>query len=622
MCAKSIQQPEMPDYFYLRPRSRNWQVRLMAPQKIQPLLDKREYRQSTGTSDRQKARVIGAQLIADKLQEWEALAATLNLDDSTAATTHLSAQLIERICESRLASWLKSDEEERFEDGGLTSEEFDELSRFCELTDAAMRSTLARGPAGPHWNHALDSVFDWCLTLGYDVSPQDPLLTPLVRGFAAAEKLAMSKLSARNSGEDVATPSEPDEFVLAKTNPSRSMASVSLMTPLYEEHKSKTVGWQTVSKNVSIWQRLIEFTDDAPLDSLKSNHIYYFLEARLNAAQDPWSVGYTHGPACRALDEIFSLARTLGHMTAPNPVREMETKPTIRKEENAKRKNPRYPFTTQQINQIYQSNWYDPRATQWTGKMAKDLAGRYWPPLIDQLHGLRGVEALQLVANDFDFSGPVPLVTFKLELTIGKDTDGDEVVDRASMPARSLKNGHTRRTLPIHPKLVELGLVEYVKGRKSLGGITPLFESALPDPGGKRPQWGRAYSQCFLPFVRDTLGFGKGYGNHSWRHKFEDVIRAANVHHGTWPTGVPQLISGRKIPRNADSGVFLAVGSEDDYGDGYDPASLQKYMAQLRFDEIEFPPPFKAWLAGARWRKGVIIGAHEKRSYQPQPSSN
>jgi hypothetical protein len=606
MCAKSVQQLEMTEYFHLRPGSRNWQVRLIAPQSLQPFLDKPDYRKSTGTSDRKRARVIGTQLILDKLQEWEVLQASVNVSDVPAPPTHLSTSLIAEICERRLASWLKSDEDERYENGGLTTDEFDELERFCELTDAAMRATLARGPASTHWNHALDAVFDWCLTLGYDVSPEDPQLNQLVRSFAAADKLAMTKLSARNAGEEVETPKEPSQRAISHDATPKSSHRMSAMTPLYEPRKSKTVEWKSVSKNVSIWNRFVAFMSDAPLDSIRSSHVYHFLEERLNAAEDYWSMEYAHGPACTALDEVFSLARTMEMMTAPNPVKAMESKPTISKDENAKRKHPRRPFTTAQINAIFQSDWYDPNAANWKGKMGQDLAARYWPPLVDQLHGLRGVEALQLIADDFNFSGPVPLVTFKVALADDDKQDEAPIEGTASksdnssaLPARRQKNDHTRRTLPIHPKLVELGLVQYVNGRKALGSNTPLFDSSLPEPGGEHPQWGRAYSQRFLPFVRDTLGFGRGYGNHSWRHKFEDAIREANVRNGTWPAGVPQLLSGRRLPRVIDREIFREVSSAEAYGDGYDPASLLKYLAQLNFEEIKFPPPYERWIAGA-----------------------
>jgi len=606
MCAKAVQQPEMPTYFEKRKGSANWRVRMVAPQHLHPYLENPEFRRSTRTPDSRKAQIIGTPWIAEQLQAWADLESSLRLSESPASSVHLSDSLVAEICDRRLASWLKSDEDERYGPEGIADSEFDELCKFCELTDAAMRSAIARGPASAQWGHVVDSVLDWCFTIGYDIDTTDPMFTNLVRSFAAAEKLAMAKLSARNSGDVVATPEAPLSGGISSpaAHPIGAKGEMSALTEPYREHKSKTVGSKSVSKNVSIWNRFVDYMQDAPLNSITAKNIYDFLDSRLNADDGPWSMGYAHGPACTALNEVFAYARTMGLMTAPNPVLNLEVKPTISKAQNARRTNPRRPFTTEQINTIYASKWYDPNARDWKGKMGQDLAGRYWPPLITNLHGLRGVEALQLVAGDFDLQGPVPLVTFQIDLAIeidAKDLSDVSAVDAESLaiPQRSHKNEQTRRTLPIHPQLVKLGLVEFVKARLAFGVNTPLFDSSLPEPGGVNPQWGRAYTQRFLPFVRDTLKFGKGYGNHSWRHKFEDALRDANIQHGTWPAGVPQLVSGRKKPRKVDNEIFREVGSEDDYGDGYDPASILKYIEQLTFPGVVFPPPFAEWIAKA-----------------------
>jgi hypothetical protein len=192
------------------------------------------------------------------------------------------------------------------------------------------------------------------------------------------------------------------------------------------------------------------------------------------------------------------------------------------KKEQEARKRPRYPVKAQQLNALFASDWYDPSATSWTGKMRSDLAARYWGPLISMCHGSRVREVVQLVSHDFEVVDGVLFMTIQTELP------GESKGKARPLPERSLKNASTHRTVPVHPTLCALGFREFVDSFKATHpAATPLFPSAVPRPGGKSPVWGRAYEQAFLRQVRDRLGFGSGFGNHSFRHQAEDRIRDA-----------------------------------------------------------------------------------------------
>lgn len=106
--------------------------------------------------------------------------------------------------------------------------------------------------------------------------------------------------------------------------------------------------------------------------------------------------------------------------------------------------------------------------------------------------------------------------------------------------------------------------------------------------------WGRAFEQSFLRYVRDTLGFGKGFGSHSFRHLFEDRIRQAQAV-AVWPAGISQVLSGRQLTRDKDREFFRELGSEQEYGNGYQPAALLPYLERLNFDDMSFPAEFLHW---------------------------
>ena len=159
--------------------------------------------------------------------------------------------------------------------------------------------------------------------------------------------------------------------------------------------------------------------------------------------------------------------------------------------------------------------------------------------------------------------------------------------------------------MPVHPSLIELGFVEFVALRRRESGTNALlFPSSAPNEGGKSPKLGRAYEQTFLRFVRDTMAFGSGYGNHSFRHQLEDRVRNAQAASGAWPPGLGQQYTGRKQTRKADVGIVLSEGSEADYGRGYLPADILPYITRINFSDISLPMPYAAWLKG-RTQAGI-----------------
>lgn len=374
-------------------------------------------------------------------------------------------------------------------------------------------------------------------------------------------------------------PSEPSETNKAK-KATETNFKLSDVVPIFEKHLA-SINRKTQTTNLSIWKRLTEFCGDKPLAAMQSNDIYNFLEARLDDKVKPWSQKYT-GRAKNVLREAFGLAQTK-NMTTRNPVSEMTVSPRISANEDELRQKPRYPYSMDQLNEILESDWYNPDATRWRGKLREDLGARYWVPLICLFHGLRIREALQLHTHDLTLSS-IPLVTIQVEV---------ETEDNA--PKRNLKNDATKRQIPIHPILVSLGFMEFVEDAKKRKIDGPLFPSSLPKPGGVAPMWGRSYEQGYLRYVRDTLGFGSGFGNHSYRHTTEDRIRDIQLDR-MWPPGLSQFYTGRTLPRDADKWLLRLQGSESDYGKGYIPERILPYVAKIQFPDLRLPPPFKQWL--------------------------
>lgn len=340
---------------------------------------------------------------------------------------------------------------------------------------------------------------------------------------------------------------------------------------------------KTRSTKLSIWHRFVTSFNGKPVTSITSADIYNFIESRINADKDAWSHKYATGRAKKALFEVFGLAKTHG-LIDRNPVSELDVLPKLNAKKEQEHLQPRLPYTSAQLNELFTSDWYCPKAKNWHGKMKSDLGARYWIPLLCLWHGFRVSEATQLQTHDIDIE--------KSLITIQVSEEEDELG-----PERSIKNAASSRMVPIHPKILALGFIRFVANIKLHYENGPLFPSALPKLGGKSPAWGRSYAQAFLRHVRDTLGFGNGYGNHSFRHALEDRIRAAKVEQ-MWPEGLSHTYTGRSSTRKQDKSISLEEGSEKYYGNGYSHDAIRRYISRIEYPEVVLPPTFETWLEG------------------------
>lgn len=575
---KPNQQLTVPQHFYRPPNSRNWYVRLVPPRHIKKLTGESEFRLSTGQSDLKRARPIGTSLIADKLRQWDSLARSLGADLPTPRV--LDQALIEDLCARRLYSWSASDDEDRA--AGLSDADIEEIDAFCGLTDKAMRSVLAQGPASGEWAYAVGSVLEWASVNGHDLDVTDPRFPTLVREFAKVEKEAQRLIASRNQGD---TPAAPE--------PARPR--LSSITAVFKEHKQKQGDPKYVGTLLHTWNTFVAHCGDIPFDSVTQAHIFAFFESRVRATEKPWSLARAKGFGRRVLREFFSLAKVHGLMTNQNPLDGFETFPSLSKVEESSHKKPRFPFTTKQLNALFASCWYDPNEDQaFKGKMRSDLGARYWVPLIGLLHGNRVREAVQLIASDFERDQHGHLyIQFRSEIDAAEDEDVDKVVRK-----RRLKNEPSARRVPVHPLLIALGLESFLEQRRHVDGHNALlFPSTLPAAESQTPKLGRAYEQAFLRHVRDRLKFGSGFGNHSFRHQLEDRIREAQAKKGLWPAGMGQQYTGRKRTRAADREFLADEGSERLYGNGYEPASMLPFVQRLDFSDVQVPPAYNAWIS-------------------------
>lgn len=130
-----------------------------------------------------------------------------------------------------------------------------------------------------------------------------------------------------------------------------------------------------------------------------------------------------------------------------------------------------------------------------------------WAHWVMAFTGMRAGEVLQLLGRDVRRDGDVWII------------DINEIGD-----GKSVKTGQ-RRHVPVHPALVDEGFLAYAQ---TIAADAPLFPDKTLDRFGNRG--GRAWN-LIGKWVWDVVGLTDRLKapDHSWRHRVEDEMRAAEV---------------------------------------------------------------------------------------------
>jgi site-specific recombinase XerD len=174
----------------------------------------------------------------------------------------------------------------------------------------------------------------------------------------------------------------------------------------------------------------------------------------------------------------------------------------------------------------------------------KEKGYRRWVPWLLAFTGARLDEVCQALAAD-----------------IRQDpATGFWYLDINAEAGKKLKNVGSARKVPLHPALIREGFLDFVKSR----GRGPLFPDLKPDRFGSR---GGNATKVLGRWTR-SLGITDRAKapNHSWRHRFKDVCRAAGIE-----KSVHDALTG-----HASSDVG------DGYGSGYELPRLAPEIERIK----------------------------------------
>uniref|UniRef100_UPI0012EC0395 site-specific integrase n=1 Tax=Terasakiella pusilla TaxID=64973 RepID=UPI0012EC0395 len=202
----------------------------------------------------------------------------------------------------------------------------------------------------------------------------------------------------------------------------------------------------------------------------------------------------------------------------------------------------RLPFSDWQLEKIF------------TGLVDKSGA-EYWVPHIGLYNGLRLNEICQLNVEDIIVRDKVWCFNITRETDRGID---DKV----------LKTKTSERVVPVHPQLLELGFMRYLKQfeRKPRG---KLFPDIKPGTTGYRSD---QFSKWFARFLKSIDADGDRTSFHSFRHNFRDALRQADVRHE-----IAMLLGGWSDRSNSRA-------SQAFYGRGYSMDVVAEELGKVRYD--------------------------------------
>lgn len=305
--------------------------------------------------------------------------------------------------------------------------------------------------------------------------------------------------------------------------PSPKLASEALKEFIQDRTISK--GWtdKTAESTLKRLEGFLYIIGDKPVTEYTREDIYSY---RIKVQQLPLNMNKYSKFDDRGIDEVIALNKG-GEVISTSTVDKhlmwvrsffdwMATNQLIphnvAKDVNiAKKSNPldaRSPFTKEDLVVLFGS------LKDYSDNLQKTLTSRperVWIPLIGLYHGMRLNEICQLFEDDIIDNEGIPCIRI--------------IENEARL--QHVKNNGSRRTIPIHPKLIDIGFLEYVSQIRKVSPKGQLFPHLTPTRDG----YGKNMTYWFNKTVLDRLGL-KGETKkdfHSFRHTVIDEFKNSDA---------------------------------------------------------------------------------------------
>lgn len=437
-----------------------------------------------------------------------------------------------------------------------------EINEFDESVQQRVRDLTTRHGFGP------DELTEARLT---------DIANGVARTFIEQQRLFLLRL------EDRLAPFVPTDSLFTNGNASQSEKSTLL------NYKGPSLGdavqsyletyrsvWKLKTYKARVWQLryLVEFIGaERPLASVKPSDIRSYrdtvLTLRANHGFQP-SQSFTAKQTCnpeariqkqtaslifQPIKAFFKWAVSTEGLIESNPAQDIKI---VAK--NDKSFEPvRRPFEAAEIEQLFSSSTFTGCKSKHRRYVAGEQVykdGKYWIPILGYLTGCRLGELVQLAIEDVREEDGILYLDINEKSLAGND-------------AKSVKSKAGRRKVPLHPDLVALGFMDFVKKRakQDKGSVRLFSEIRFGNDGQASTEYSKIFGRLMdkVGLTDPLLVF------HSWRHGVEDALRDA----GRQPYIIDRIVGHADATMGGKygKGVSLTVLAEA-VGDMKLPVSL------------------------------------------------
>ena len=258
---------------------------------------------------------------------------------------------------------------------------------------------------------------------------------------------------------------------------------------------------RTVDKMKRVISRFEEVVGRLPITSIKKTHAVAFKDALLEA-------GFTAANTNQYLTELS----TILSFAVNQAIIEINPATGTKIKTNESARDSRHPFDHTALKAVFNSPIYTSNHRPVGGKGE----AAYWLPLLALYTGARLDELCQLHVND------IRQETYQDALDASHTTWVLRITDEGA--GQKLKNAGSRRRVPIHQVLLNLGFIEYAQAQTGIQLFPELKPaSAYGSLSGNWSKWFGKYLREKIKVTDTKMVF------HSFRHNFKDYSRNAGI---------------------------------------------------------------------------------------------
>lgn len=579
--------PALPRNTYRTPHG--FQFRKVVPAALRHIIGKREIKESLGKSYREAVSQanIWAVRVDKELGEARKQLKAPSLpvadhsidaflapprDKRLKPVTAVTAELIDGL----KSLWLSTlDADVVWRNQGLDDEDMDELDENIKELKALLARSIARGHAAPF----IPFVNQLLLMRGYELMVESEAERQLVLAVLPAVQQGYEVLEQRQAGRMV-VPDIKAPALSAPWNPPTVDKAAQGMSwdELYEYWANDKVrsGRTALSFKQALDSLTAFLPDSRPHSLTKPEITSWFGHLRKAHGNRPATIEKKGN----SVGAMFSIA-VKDELLEKNPFAGYDYA-RLKAKTGAEDEEERDPFSNEQLKQIF--------SEETLFGVTKRIGGggyhaRTWMPSLSLLSGARLDELGSLTTADV-LMEPVPHICI-----------------------RKGKTASSVREFPLHPKLIELGFLEYVGAIRQAGHMR-LWPHLISK--SEKVKDSEVQGKWFNRYIRDTLSMPPSVVFHSLRHTFKDLCRNALI-----PREVHHALTG-----HSDGGDDKNVG--DGYGKGY---SLEVKLQELSKVKLGFdlprPAPWKSDQAidtrGNHHPGSVRRGRGRPRKVAPKP---